>query len=59
MGRDVPATGKQIEILVVESNPADTRLTEIAFKAAGLTRAVSVPFPMEKTRLHMSSPHQI
>ena len=37
MGRDVPATCKQIEILVVESNPADTRLTEIAFKAAGLT----------------------
>ena len=29
--------GKQIEILVVESNPADTHLTEIAFKAAGLT----------------------
>ncbi len=28
---------KQIEILVVESNPADTRLTEVAFKAAGLT----------------------
>ena len=28
---------KQLEILVVESNPADTRLTEIAFRAAGLT----------------------
>jgi chemotaxis family two-component system response regulator Rcp1 len=28
---------KQIEILVVESNPADTDLTEIAFRAAGLT----------------------
>jgi two-component system, chemotaxis family, response regulator Rcp1 len=28
---------KQIEILVVESDPADARLTEIAFKAAGLT----------------------
>ena len=37
MGRVVPATRKQIEILVVESNPADTQLTEIAFKAAGLT----------------------
>jgi chemotaxis family two-component system response regulator Rcp1 len=28
---------KQLEILVVESNPADARLTEIAFRAAGLT----------------------
>jgi two-component system, chemotaxis family, response regulator Rcp1 len=28
---------RQIEILVVESNPADTLLTEMAFKAAGLT----------------------
>jgi chemotaxis family two-component system response regulator Rcp1 len=28
---------KQIEILVVESNPADTALTEIALRAAGLT----------------------
>jgi two-component system, chemotaxis family, response regulator Rcp1 len=28
---------KQIEILVVESDPADARLTEIAFKRAGLT----------------------
>ena len=28
---------KQIEILVVESNPADTFLTSEAFKAAGLT----------------------
>ena len=28
---------KQIEILVVEGSPADTRLTEMAFKAAGLT----------------------
>lgn len=28
---------KQIEILVVESSPADTHLTEKAFKAAGLT----------------------
>ena len=35
--RDLPATRKQIEILVVESNPADMNLTEIAFKAAGLT----------------------
>ena len=35
--RDLPATRKQIEILVVESNPADTQLTEVAFKAAGLT----------------------
>ena len=32
-----PVTRKQIEILVVESNPADTRLTEMAFKRAGLT----------------------
>lgn len=31
------ARRKQIEILVVESNPADTNLTEIAFKKAGLT----------------------
>src|ERR1700679_2722500 len=36
-GRDCPVSRKQIEILVVESNPADTNLTEIAFKAAGLT----------------------
>jgi CheY-like chemotaxis protein len=28
---------RQIEILVVESNPADTDLTEMAFRAAGLT----------------------
>jgi two-component system, chemotaxis family, response regulator Rcp1 len=28
---------KQVEILVVESNPADTMLTVAAFKAAGLT----------------------
>jgi chemotaxis family two-component system response regulator Rcp1 len=32
-----PEARKQIEVLVVESNPADTNLTEIAFKAAGLT----------------------
>ena len=37
IGRDLSTTRKQIEILVVESNPADTNLTEIAFKAAGLT----------------------
>ncbi len=35
--RDPPVTRRQIEILVVESDPADTNLTEIAFKAAGLT----------------------
>jgi len=34
---DVPLPRKQIEILVVESNPADTLLTKMAFKAAGLT----------------------
>ena len=34
---DPPKARKQIEILVVESNPADTLLTEMAFKAAGLT----------------------
>ena len=33
----LPVTRRQIEILVVESNPADTTLTEIAFKRAGLT----------------------
>jgi chemotaxis family two-component system response regulator Rcp1 len=33
----LPATRRQIEILVVESDPADTTLTEIAFKKAGLT----------------------
>ena len=33
-----PSTGRrQIEILVVESSPADTRLTEEALKAAGMT----------------------
>ncbi len=32
-----PKVRKQIEILVVEANPADTLLTEMAFKAAGLT----------------------
>jgi chemotaxis family two-component system response regulator Rcp1 len=31
------APRKQIEILVVESNPADTDLTEMAFRKAGLT----------------------
>lgn len=34
---NVQSTNKQIEILVVESSPADTHLTESAFKAAGLT----------------------
>jgi chemotaxis family two-component system response regulator Rcp1 len=34
---DLPAARKQIEILVVESSPADTKLTEHAFRAAGLT----------------------
>ena len=35
---DLPVVPRhQIEILVVESNPADTRLTEEAFRAAGLT----------------------
>lgn len=37
----LPARRKHLEILVVESNPADTRLTEIAFKAAGLTSGFS------------------
>jgi CheY-like chemotaxis protein len=36
-GRPLPTTRRQIEILVVESNPADTDLTEIAFRKAGLT----------------------
>ena len=31
---------KQLEILVVEGNPADTRLTEEAFKAAGFTNGL-------------------
>jgi len=35
--RATPAVRRQIEILVVESNPADANLTEIAFKRAGLT----------------------
>lgn len=34
---DMPIRRKQIEVLVVESDPADTRLTEFAFRAAGLT----------------------
>lgn len=37
IGHDWPVPRNQIEILVVESNPADTRLTEEAFKAAGMT----------------------
>ena len=36
-GRSPLLARRQIEILVVESNPADTLLTEMAFKAAGLT----------------------
>src|SRR4029450_12197081 len=36
-GVPTPRPRKQIEVLVVESNPADTRLTEEAFRAAGLT----------------------
>jgi len=32
-----PGKRRQIEILVVESNPADTHLTEMAFRKAGLT----------------------
>ena len=35
--RELSVIRKQIEILVVESDPADTRLTEVAFRAAGLT----------------------
>lgn len=35
--RDPTPSRKQIEILVVESNPADTYLTSEAFRAAGLT----------------------
>jgi len=35
--RDPSTSRRQIEILVVESSPADTRLTEEAFKAAGMT----------------------
>jgi two-component system, chemotaxis family, response regulator Rcp1 len=35
-GHEFPAR-RQIEILVVESNPADIYLTEMAFKKAGLT----------------------
>jgi two-component system, chemotaxis family, response regulator Rcp1 len=35
--RPPPAPRKQIEILVVEGNPADTYLTEMAFRKAGLT----------------------
>jgi chemotaxis family two-component system response regulator Rcp1 len=34
---DLTASRNQIEILVVESSPADTRMTEEAFRAAGLT----------------------
>ncbi len=37
LGHEWPVPRNQIEILVVESNPADTRLTEAAFKAAGMT----------------------
>ena len=37
LSRDLPAPRKQIEVLVVESNPADARLTEEAFREAGLT----------------------
>jgi chemotaxis family two-component system response regulator Rcp1 len=37
LSQDLPTPRKQIEILVVESSPADTRLTEEAFRAAGLT----------------------
>lgn len=37
IGHDLSTPRKQIEILVVESNPSDTRLTETAFRAAGLT----------------------
>jgi two-component system response regulator len=33
----LPSPKRQIEILVVESSPADTHLTESAFKSAGLT----------------------
>ena len=37
IGNDPPLRRNQIEILVVESNPADTRLTEEAFRTAGMT----------------------
>ena len=37
LSSDLPAKRKQIEILVVQPNPADTLLTELAFKSAGLT----------------------
>jgi chemotaxis family two-component system response regulator Rcp1 len=35
------ATQKQIDILIVQSNPADTRLTLEAFKEAGLTSGLT------------------
>ena len=37
MGVGKPSSNRQIEILVVESNPAEIFLTEMAFKKAGLT----------------------
>src|SRR5579864_2408686 len=36
-GFHAPKMRKQIEVLVVQSNPADTLLTVEAFKAAGVT----------------------
>ncbi len=36
-GLPLPTIPKQIEVLVVQSNPADTFLTMAAFEAAGLT----------------------
>jgi hypothetical protein len=39
-GNDLPAARKQVAIRVVESGPADAHLTEVTFKAAGLTSGV-------------------
>jgi hypothetical protein len=46
-GREVSTARRQLEILVVDSNPADANLTEIAFKAD------SDPYPMERMRFSM------
>ena len=47
------ASPRQIEVLVVQSNPADTLLTVEAFHAAGLTTGLSCVTEGEDARLVM------
>lgn len=43
-GNDTPASPEQLDILIIENDPATARLTKEAFREAGLTKGVrSIP----------------